>query len=111
MARTNGMELLGTELAPDWFVHGGSFQEGLTWEDRVTNQRSNRLNVAGEEELNRASQHKSDPEVRFHYRYQAAFLAWEAAKLMPNNSDETALVLYTAGSWLQLRDPETADIF
>jgi len=31
MARTNGMELLGTELAPDWFVHGGSFQEGLTW--------------------------------------------------------------------------------
>ncbi|HEU0038710.1 MAG TPA: LysM domain-containing protein, partial [Verrucomicrobiae bacterium] len=43
--------------------------------------------------------------------YQAAFLAWEAAKLMPDNSDETARVLCTAGSWLKRRDPQTADSF
>ena len=30
---------------------------------------------------------------------------------MPNNSDETARVLCTAGAWLKMRDPETADIF
>ena len=53
----------------------------------------------------------NDPEERFHYRYQAASLAWEAAKLMPDNSDDTARVLWTAGSWLKNRDPQTADIY
>jgi LysM repeat protein len=30
---------------------------------------------------------------------------------MPNNSDETARVLWTAGGWLKNRDPQAADIF
>src|SRR5690606_1611102 len=33
MMRTNGMELFGTELEPDWYVYGGSFAFGLTVED------------------------------------------------------------------------------
>jgi hypothetical protein len=66
---------------------------------------------ASADELRREVQHKPDPDVRFHYRYQAAFLGWEAAKLMPNNSDETARVLWTAGSWLKAQDPQTADLF
>jgi hypothetical protein len=49
--------------------------------------------------------------ARFHYRYQAAFLAWEAAKLMPDDSNETAFVLWQAGEWLKQRDPITADGF
>ncbi len=52
-----------------------------------------------------------DPDRRFHYRWQAAALAWEAAQLMPNNTDETARVLCTAGTWLKDRDPEGADQF
>src|SRR6185295_4947490 len=68
-------------------------------------------NVATGAEIQRASKHTADPERRFHYRYQAAFLGWEAAKLMPNHSNDTALVLWTAGSWLKDRDPATADIF
>src|SRR5205823_3426596 len=48
---------------------------------------------------------------RFHYRYQAAFLALDAAKLLPDNSDETARILCIAGSWLKNRDPQTADLF
>jgi tetratricopeptide (TPR) repeat protein len=111
MARTNGMELLGTELAPDWFIHGGGFEEGLTQADRNSYSPGRRVNFAGAEELTRAATHHADPEARFHYRFQAAFLAWEAAKLMPDNSDETARVLCTAGTWLKIRDPETADIF
>ena len=61
--------------------------------------------------MRRVAQHRADPEARFHYRYQAAFLALEAAKLLPDNSDETARILCTAGSWLKNRDPQTADLF
>jgi tetratricopeptide (TPR) repeat protein len=109
MTRTNGMELLGTEVEPDWHVHDGNFEFELTARHRA-NKELGALR-ATPEELRRAFTHKADPEQRFHYRYQAAFLAWEAAKLMPNNADETARVLCTAGSWLKARDPDTADIF
>ena len=111
IARADGMELLGTELAPDWHIHGGDFEDELTWQYRATNSVAALANIAGKEELRRASLFKADPEERFHYRYQAAFLAWEAAKLMPDNADETARVLVTAGSWLKNRDPDTADMF
>lgn len=111
IARTNGLELLGTELGPDWKIHEGQFDCGLSWEDRATNSSEAKINLPTEAELNRAAQHRADPEQRFHYRYQAAFLAWEAAKLLPNNSDETARVLCAAGTWLKNRDPETADLF
>ncbi len=111
IARTNGMELLGTELQPDWAIHGGSIEGGLTWENRVTNSLEAKIVPAGREEIIRASHHNADPEERFHYRYQAAFLGWTAATLLPNNSDETARMLCVAGSWLKNRDPETADIF
>lgn len=111
IARTNGMELLGTELTPDWFINGGNWEEGMSAASRSQEGKINKVNVATEEELERAAQHHSDPVARFHYRYQAAFLGWEAAKLLPDNSDETARVLCTAGSWLKARDPATADIF
>jgi LysM domain len=111
IARTNGMELLGTELSPDWLLRGGGFEEGLTERDRSSNSPNHRLNFASAAELQRATQKHADPEARFHYRYQAAFLAWEAAKLLPDNSDEKARVLCTGGSWLKRRDPDTADIF
>lgn len=111
IARADGMELLGTELAPDWHVYNGGFEEGVTWEARATNAVATKVNVASAEEIQRATRHGTDPNVRFHYRHQAAFLGWAAAKLMPDNADETARVLCTAGSWLKHRDPATADIF
>jgi hypothetical protein len=110
ITRTNGMELIGTEVQPDWHIHGGEFEEGVTTADRTTNEGAAIL-VASPEEARRSTEHHADPEIRFHYRYQAAALAWEAAKLMPNNSDATARVLWTAGSWLKNRDPQTADLF
>jgi tetratricopeptide (TPR) repeat protein len=110
IARINGMELIGTEVEPDWHVHAGDYEEGVTASARATNEAAKVL-VASEDELSRSARHKTDPEERFHYRYQAASLAWEAAKLMPDNSDDTARMLWTAGSWLKNRDPRTADIF
>jgi hypothetical protein len=109
IARTNGMELLGTEAAPDWHLYGGSF-EGTVTADARTNQEAIAI-VASADELKRNANNKTDPDSRFHYRYQAAALAWEAAKLMPNNSDETARILCTAGSWLKAREPLLADRF
>jgi hypothetical protein len=31
LVRANGMELFGTEWEPDWAIHGGDFDFGLTW--------------------------------------------------------------------------------
>lgn len=109
--RTNGMELLGTELAPDHHQWGGDFQDGITWQARAATAGEARLNVATTNELRRAAAHGADPERRFHYRYQAAFLAARAASWLPDNSDYAALMLCTAGYWLKDRDPKTADLF
>lgn len=108
IAETNGMNLFGTECGPDWFMWGGSSDADI--EAIRTNNGPHILRPSARE-LRLAAQHAPDPNVRYHYRYQAAFLAWEAAKLMPNNSDETARVLCMAGTWLKARDPQTADIF
>jgi hypothetical protein len=109
IVRTNGMELFATEVEPDWAFHGGDYQDGVTAASRTNG--GFEIVPATADELSRATAHQANPEKRFHYRYQAASLAWEAASLMPNNSDDTARVLCTAGTWLKLRDPETADIF
>jgi LysM repeat protein len=110
ITRTNGMELIGTEVEPDWHVHRGNFQEGVSVSSRATNENAKAL-VAGEDEQSRATHHNADPEKRFHYRYQAAALAWEAAKLATNNFEEAAHMLCTAAGWLRIRDPEAADTF
>ncbi len=110
IARHEGMELFGTECAPDWHYTGGNFEFELTPQDRATNTTTRAL-IPSADELRRYAASGPDPNTRFHYRYQAAFLAYEAAGLMPDNSPATALVLCTAGSWLKARDPQTADIF
>ncbi len=111
MARTNGMELFGTELEPDFAIYGGSYEYGLTWATRATNSLGAKINIAGTNEIARASLPHAEPELRFHYRYRAAELAWAASQLMPDNSDDTARVLCTGGTWLKNRDPQAADKF
>jgi len=109
LLKSRGLELIGTELEPDWHLTGGYFERSLTVESR-TNSRAKVL-LPCADELNRARRHNADPEERFHYRYQAAFVALQAASLLPDNSDEKARILHTAGTWLKDRDPQTADIF
>lgn len=118
MMRTNGMELVGTELQPDWFVEGGNYGEGVTWQDRATNSTNERINIASADEISRAAAHGVEPDELWHYRslskrmiYQAADLAWAAAKSMPDNSDDTARFLCIAGTWLKKIDPPAADKF
>lgn len=112
MARTNGMELFGTELEPDWAIYGGDFGGGFGfWRNRATNAWQAKINRADPNEIERAASRQVDPEKRFHYRYRAADLAWAAATLMPDNADETARMLCTGGTWLKNRDPQAADKF
>jgi hypothetical protein len=120
-----GMEIQGTELAPDFSIWGGNFEwpdlEGcrgcalagsgpadLTFLVRWNREGS----VLGptNDELTRARKAKV-PERRFHYRYRAAELAWLSAVLLPNDDPKTALILNTAGRWIAVRDPEQAELF
>jgi hypothetical protein len=118
ITRTNGMELVGTELAPDWFVEDGDFQEGVTWERRQAAGSNAVANVASADELARAAAHHVVPEARWHYRenawdlkVEAAGQFWEAAKLAPDNSEELTQLLMRGGNILQKVDPEAADKF
>lgn len=104
----NGMDLIGTELEPDW--RSGWPYYSLTVFSRATNENAKVL-VASADELKRARMHKADPEERYHYQYQAAFIALQAASLLPDNSDQKARILCTAGSWIKYLHPVTADIF
>ena len=108
--RDQGMDLLGTEVGPDWRIHGGSFEEGVSVSQRAAFA-TNATVAASEDEIARAEANHPAPDQRFHYRYRAASFAWAAAALLPNNSDELAQVLCTGGSWLKNRDPDTADLF
>ena len=103
------MDLLGTEIEPDFRIYEGNQQAGPTVADRTSTNAT--LLTPKTNELQRASSSRPDPDKRFHYRWVAASLAWEAAKLMPDNSDETARVLCEAGSWIKLLDPKSADVF
>jgi hypothetical protein len=102
------MELTGYELEPDATIFAGSYQYGLA--DVRTNDES-KVAPISDEEKTRAEKSAAQPNKRFHYRYKAAELAWQAAQMMPDESDQTAQVLCQAGSWLKNRDPKAADPF
>lgn len=110
LVRKHGLELFGTETAPDWHVYRGNSTGGVTAESRTAIAAGDWVRPSAEE-LARAVQHGPEPDRRFHYRYRAAELAKEAAGLLPDEDDETARILCLAGSWLKDRDPKAADLF
>lgn len=112
--RALGLELFGTEDFPDLASWGGNFPT----DDPAVRRSEFHLNPEAlpvppisMNELFRAARHRVKPAKRFHYRYVAADLAWQAAMKMPRNSERTARVFARAGSWLKDRDPEAADRF
>ena len=109
ITRYEGMELLGTEVEPDWFVYNGSFER--TPASQIRGLPGTAKLVPSTVDEQQRLQQNFVPEERFHYRYTAVDHAWRAAELMPDNSDETARVLCIAGSWLKIRDPQAADRF
>jgi hypothetical protein len=110
IAKEWGMDLLGTELEPDWAIWGGSYFTEPAAEARAHMGTRKDMVGATAMELERLTAHVV-PEQRYHYRYRAAQLAWWAAALMPNDAEETAAVLNEAGGWLKNRDPKAAKEF
>jgi tetratricopeptide (TPR) repeat protein len=110
VTRKQGMELMGTELDPDWFLFDGQY-EMLNYPEQMEARAENPRLKPGPGEMQRMESHRPEPDVRFHYRYRAAELAREAAGLLPDGSEQKARYLATAGSWLKSRDPEAARPF
>jgi hypothetical protein len=110
IARDYGMELMGTELGPDWATWRGSFEDEAS-SSRERAARDAIVVPISDDERRRISPTPEAIQRRFHYRYIAADHAWEAAKLLPDNSDELAKILVDAGGWLKAKDAPAADRF
>ena len=110
LTRYQGMELMGTELAPDWTLHQGNFQDGVSTEGRQQHLASHQLKPTAEEKA-RTEKSQPKPNQRWHYRHVAANLAWEAIVWMPDEETATAEALCEAGGRSLDKDPEAADRF
>lgn len=109
IARYDGMELMGTELAPDSFADDGAFPGSDVTQVRRGNH--DQLFPRTPDEGQRADSSAPRPERRWHYRYIALEHAWAAAQLMPDGSDELARLLCEAGNWIKVQDVHAADPF
>jgi len=124
-ARYHGIELLGTEAAPDWFAYNGEYREDDPADYRLEAQpvvedryaaSPKRIAFpavlrAGPVERARLEATVMTPDRRFHYRFRAATIAMEAARLLPDDDPRLAAILNLAGRWMAPRDPEAADPF
>jgi hypothetical protein len=132
LARYDGMELMGTEGAPDAFAESGEFEmpdlagerrsgayqtiaydkEGNASYDENGNPKMKSLPAvlkASAKEVQRLNTNKITPDIRFHYRLIAGALAMKAAALLPDNSEEVADIVNTAGLWVKDRDEKTGN--
>ena len=86
LLRHRGMELLGSELEPDWKFFGGNFTAR-----EMTASRAKIENVPlSDNEKKRVAASRVRTNKRFHYRYLATEMAWKAIELLPDDDPETA---------------------
>lgn len=141
LMRYLGMEIVGTELEPDWFVDDGQFshdgpiahrtgdlpeeaqaqyKEWASWYkeimDKYTQKKKlfeegNDFYLASKDEKARAVQSLPEIRKRFHYRNKAADLMWKAAALLPDDDNLKAEALWQGGLFLRDRDNHLADKF
>ncbi len=110
ITRHRGLAIFGTELAPDYAMHDGLFAPQEMLKARLAMPGARWTAVQPEEER-RVKESALEPARRFHYRYSGCDLAWEAASLLPNESEQTAAILCEAGTWIKVLDPKAADRF
>jgi hypothetical protein len=132
LARYDGMELMGTEGAPDAFAEGGSFEmpdlakerrsgayqtvaydkEGQALYDENGNPKMKSAPAflkPSAKEVQRLNRNNIAPDIRFHYRLIAGALAMKAAALLSDNSEELADVINEAGMWVKDRDEKVGN--
>jgi hypothetical protein len=106
LTRYYGLELLGTEIEPDWALFDAEYAVDPFAAGRENPKMHHYLSPKADERR-RVQSHHAEPEKRFHYRYQGMSLALEAAKLLPPG-EERARLLATAGNWVEGIDPAGA---
>ena len=123
LARHDGMEMMGTEAAPDGFEFGGDFEDPDIAKQRLSGKYERRTYQNGDEtavakpmllpptkaELQRLVKNKPVPDIRYHYRSIAAALVVKGARLLDDNTEELADALNTAGLWLKERDAKLSE--
>jgi hypothetical protein len=109
ITRHQGLELMGAELEPDWFVYQGSYENEPFAKARTSGAFQHLGST--QDERQRVRRRAAVPMKRFHYRYRGADLARAAAALLSDGSPEKASLLVTGGNWLEGRDPEAARPF
>ncbi len=103
LLRHYGMDLQGTELAPDWHLFEGDYET-----DDLEARRRERDVTAYE--ARRLAAHPV-PTERFHYRRAAAELAWTASLDFGDGDPRLSQILCQSGRWMADRDPTYADRF
>jgi len=126
--RQFGAELFSTDGAPDagarWWSFSAAdfsaraFQKGWSheWSREPEYEASQKpaeqaIPVITSDEIRRVGLYALSGAKRFHYRYAAADLAWEAGRMLPKNHPLLPRLYHTAGQWLASKDPESADRF
>jgi len=124
LERYDGMELMGSEVAPDSFAESGEFEipdiakqrrsgvyQKVSYEKNGEQKTKNVPIVlkASSKEIQRLTANKISPDIRFHYRMIAGALAIKAAAFLPNDSNELADVVNQAGLWVKDRDEKTGN--
>ncbi len=112
LARMEGMQLLGFELDPDYYVYGGSYDlatpghydEKFEWVVEPRRDVALPERYVGKDEAARLAASRADPLERFHYRHAAVDLASRAADLLPTRSQAYAAVLCAATGWINDTD-------
>ncbi len=113
LARTAGMEVLGTEAAPDWAQVDGFYDldsflgsNELPPAKEEARKKMAELPLVTEAEQQRLKAHAPPHAVRFHYRSTAADLAEQAAELLPKRSQAYAVLLCRAARYTASTEPE-----
>jgi hypothetical protein len=102
IARRHGLEILGTEIAPDWAWVSGDFDVGEYF------RASKESALVCDAERARVSAHVPRPAGRFHYRFLASDLSLAAATLVPQRSQAYASLLCHAARFVRGVDSERA---
>lgn len=109
IAREQGMELMGTEGAPDFAVWSGTFETSAI--PALRGQLKDDLFAPLGEELKRSASSAPAPSYRFHYRYVAAELLREGANLLPSESETAMIMLCWGWKWHIKRDSGYSSTF
>jgi hypothetical protein len=108
IAREHGLQLLGTEDAPDWAWTDGMYSlgDGLEAEPAAGQAVVAAPRAVGPGERARLKASAPPHAVRFHYRSTAADLEEQAAALLPPRSQAYAALLCHAGRFVRHTEPE-----